>query len=93
MDFEKYGTIITELYKREDRPLPFFVLLKNSYDYIDLRKDGMIDIVEWTNAFGYERKIRFNKKRNKEAKRQLIKLRKCETSNDVINIYKENSKN
>ena len=90
MDFEKYRTIITELYKREDRPMPNFALLKNTYDYIDLRKDGMIDMVEWTNAFGgMKGKLDAIKPKSSQQKRQLNKLRKWETSNDVINIYKE----
>ena len=94
MDFEKYRTIITELYKREDRPMPNFALLKNTYDYIDLRKDGMIDMIEWTNAFGgMKGKLDAIKPKNSQHKRQLKKLRKWETSNDVINIYKEISKN
>ena len=94
MDFEKYRTIITELYKREDRPMPNFALLKNTYDYIDLRKDGMIDMVEWTNAFGgMKGKLDAIKPKSSQQKRQLNKLRKWETSNDVINIYKELSKN
>ena len=94
MDFEKYRTIIIELYKREDRPMPNFALLKNTFDYIDLRKDGMIDMVEWTNAFGdMKGKLDAIKPRNVEHKRQLKKLRRWETSNDVINIYKEISKN
>jgi len=94
MDFEKYRAIITELYKREDRPMPNFALLKNTYDYIDLRKDGMIDMIEWTNAFGgMKGKLDAIKPKNSQHKRQLKKLRKWETSNDVINIYKEISKN
>ena len=52
MDFEKYRAIIAELYKREEREIPNFALLKNTYDFIDLKKDGLIDMVEWTNAFG-----------------------------------------
>ena len=94
MDFDKYRAIITELYRREDRPMPNFALLKNTYDFIDLRKDGMIDMVEWTNAFGAMKgKLDAIKPRNAQHKRQLNKLRKWETSNDVINIYKEISKN
>jgi len=89
-----YRAIITELYKREDRPMPNFALLKNTYDYIDLRKDGMIDMIEWTNAFGgMKGKLDAIKPKNSQHKRQLKKLRKWETSNDVINIYKEISKN
>ena len=94
MDFEKYRAIVTEIYKREDRPMPNFALLKNTYDYIDLRKDGMIDMVEWTNAFGdLKGKLDAIRPKNREQKRQLKKLRKWETSNDVINIYKEIAKN
>jgi len=94
MDFEKYRAIVTELYKREDRPMPNFALLKNTYDYIDLKKDGLIDMVEWTNAFGNMKgKLDAIKPKNNEHKKQLQKLRKWETSNDVINIYKEIAKN
>jgi Ca2+-binding EF-hand superfamily protein len=94
MDFEKYRAIITELYKREDRPMPNFALLKNTYDYIDLRKDGLIDMVEWTNAFGNMKgKLDAFKPKNTDHKKQIQKLRKWETSNDVINIYKEIAKN
>ena len=94
MDFEKYRTIIAELYKREERPIPNFALLKNTYDFIDLRKDGLIDMVEWTNAFGNMKgKLDAIKPKNKEHIRQLKKLRKWETSNDIINIYKDISRN
>ena len=94
MDFEKYRTIIGELYKREERPIPNFALLKDTYDYIDLRKDGLIDMVEWTNAFGnIKGKLDAIKPKNKNHKRQLNKLRKWETSNDIINIYKDISRN
>ena len=94
MDFEKYRAIITELYKREDRPMPNFALLKNTYDYIDLKKDGMIDMVEWTNAFGgMKGKLDAIKPKTIDHKRQLKKLRKWETSNDIINIYKEIARN
>ena len=82
-----------KFYKREEfydyifnnKPMPNFALLKNTYDYIDLRKDGMIDMVEWTNAFGdMKGKLDAIKPKNKEVKRQLKKLRKWETSNDII---------
>ena len=93
MDFEKYRAIISELYKREEKPMPNFALLKNTYDFIDLRKDGLIDMVEWTNAFGNMKgKLDAIKPKNKEQKKQLKKLRKWETSNDIISIYKDISR-
>ena len=94
MDFEKYRAIIAELYKREEREIPNFALLKNTYDFIDLKKDGLIDMVEWTNAFGNMKgKLDAIKPKNKEHRRQLRKLRKWETSNDVINMYKDIARN
>ena len=94
MDFEKYRAIISELYRREERPIPNFALLKNTYDFIDLRKDGLIDMVEWTNAFGNMKgKLDAIKPKNKEHRKQLKKLRKWETSNDIINIYKDIARN
>ena len=51
-------------------------------------------MVEWTNAFGNMKgKLDAIKPKNKEHKRQLKKLRKWETSNDIINIYKDISRN
>ena len=94
MDFEKYRTIIAELYRREERPMPNFALLKNTYDFIDLKKDGLIDMIEWTNAFGnIKGKLDAIKPKNSEHKKQLKKLRKWETSNDIINIYKDIARN
>ena len=94
MDFEKYRAIISELYKREERPIPNFALLKSTYDFIDLRKDGLIDMVEWTNSFGNMKgKLDAIKPKNKEQRKQLKKLRKWETSNDIISIYKDIARN
>ena len=94
MDFEKFRTIVAELYKREQKPIPNFALLKNTYDYIDLRKDGLIDMVEWTNAFGgMQGKLDAIRPKSKKQKNQLTNLRRWETSNDVINIYKEIARN
>ena len=96
MDFDKYKTIIIEMYNRESKPIPNFTTLKNTFDYIDMKKDGFIDMGEWTNAFGnvsgkldaYNSENISNKRKN-----QVNVLRKWETSNNVINIYKAISKN
>ena len=39
------------MYSRENQKLPNFSLVKNAYDTLDLRKDGIIDIKEWCIAF------------------------------------------
>lgn len=51
MDINKFKQLVTDLYQRETRPAPNFNLIKNAYDYIDLRKDGVIDINEWQKTF------------------------------------------
>ena len=52
LDFEKFKNIIFDMYKRNEQKLPNFTLLKNAFDIIDLRKDGIIDINEWCKALG-----------------------------------------
>ena len=52
LDFEKYKNLIYDMYKRDERTFPNFTLIKNSYDIIDLRKDGIIDMNEWMRSFG-----------------------------------------
>jgi hypothetical protein len=51
MDFNKFKLIITDLFERETKPVPNFALIKNAFEYIDLRKDGILDMNEWLKAF------------------------------------------
>ena len=83
MDFDTFKSIIGELYKRELRPNLNFVLLKETFNIIDQRKDGYIDMNEWTNSFG-KNKGKLDLILNK---RQINALRKWETSDNVIGIY------
>ena len=53
IDFDKFKNIIFGMYIRDNKELPNFVLIKNAYDALDLRKDGIIDIKEWCIAFAY----------------------------------------
>ena len=50
IDFEKYKNLIFDMYTRNRQEIPNFILIKNSYDALDLRKDGIIDIKEWCIA-------------------------------------------
>ena len=52
MDFDKFKNIIFDMYSKSEIKIPSFTLIKNAFDEIDLRKDGIIDINEWTKAFG-----------------------------------------
>jgi Ca2+-binding EF-hand superfamily protein len=51
MDFNKFKQIIITLFERDCKPIPNFALLKNAFEFIDLRKDGIIDMNEWIKAF------------------------------------------
>ena len=52
IDFENFKNIIFDMYTKNEQPLPNFTLIKNAFDTIDLRKDGMIDINEWCKVLG-----------------------------------------
>ena len=51
IDFEKFKNVIFDMYIRNKQQPPNFILIKNAYDTLDLRKDGIIDIKEWCIAF------------------------------------------
>ena len=52
MDFDKFKNLISDMYSRDEMKMPSFTLIKNAFDEIDLRKDGILDINEWCKAFG-----------------------------------------
>ena len=87
IDFDKFKKIIYDLYKREKRDGPSYAVLKYVYDYIDIRKDGIIDINEWNKIFaGAEGKLDLTA--DEVIPSQLRILRQWETSNYIIEIYK-----
>jgi Ca2+-binding EF-hand superfamily protein len=85
MDFEKFKKIIYDVYKREAKPVLTYPVMKYIYDYIDIRKDGIIDLNEWNKVFA----ISEGKLDYEYAKPEKIKiLREWETSKEIIEIYK-----
>ena len=102
MDFDKYKNIIIDMYNREEKKLPNFTLIKNSFDTIDLRKDGIIDMREWCKAFasyngnldykkesvtnGLEFYDKESKSSSKTSHNRKI-LRDWETSGDVSYLF------
>ena len=85
MDFDKFKKIIHDVYTRESKPTPTYPVLKYIYDYIDVRKDGVIDLNEWSKVFATsEGKLDYE-----QAKPEKMKiLREWETSREIIEIYK-----
>ena len=92
IDFDKFKKIIYDLYKRELRTSPPYSVLKYVYDYIDIRKDGLIDLNEWNQIFS-RAESKLDLPSDIVLQKQLNILRKWETSNDLIEIYKLISKN
>ena len=75
--------MVMDMYRRDLRQGPNFALIKNAYDALDLRKDGVIDMNEWTNSFGRN----MGKLDLLKVSPQISALRKWETSDGVISIY------
>ena len=89
LDFNEYKSLVCDLFTREKKDLPNFTLLKNSFDYLDLRKDGEIDMNEWLRSFGnISSNLDINENKNK-----INQLKKWEVSNDLQKIYVEISRN
>ena len=89
MDFDTFNKIIIDLYKRENRsyPAPTYSFIKSMFDYIDIRKDSLIDIKEWNKVFeNIEGKLDDDNDINKS-------LRKWEMSSNMTEIYKIIAKN
>ena len=89
MDFETFKKIVIDLYKREYRsyPPPPYSLIKSMFDFIDIRKDSIIDLNEWNKTFcEFEGKLDCENDKNNN-------LKKWETSNDIFEIYKLIAKN
>ena len=84
MEFETFKKIVIDVYKRENRscPPPPYSLLKSMYDFIDIRKDNIIDINEWNKTFcEFEGKLDYEIDKSNG-------LKKWEATNNLMEIYK-----
>ena len=88
IDFEQFKKIVYELYFKERQKEPNYPILKSMYDFIDVRKDGVIDFNEWNKVFAVT-----------ESNLDAIKgpgtqfVRDWEGSEELADIYKLISKN
>ena len=95
IDFQKYHNFLNDLYTKNEQEILNFALIKNTFDYIDLRKDGIIDYNEWNKAFSmvngkldlvYE-KIANDEKELNYIKKYKNELRLWENSDDITQKY------
>ncbi len=88
LDFEAFKRLIFELYFKERQKEPNFPLMKAIFDFIDIRKDGVIDFNEWNRIFAIT-----------ESNLDVIKgpgsqyIRDWEGSEELADVYKLISKN
>ena len=95
IDFQKYRNMIIDLYTRNEQEIPNFALIKNTFDTIDLRKDGIIDYNEWAKAFSMvngKLDLAYEKFSNNINELNTIKnykneLRQWENSDDIQSKY------
>ena len=56
LDFSKFTRLVNRLCELSGENVPVFSVLKDLYDIIDIRKDGVVDMREWLNTFKGEAK-------------------------------------
>ena len=87
--------MLYDLYTKNEQELPNFALIKNTFDFIDLRKNGIIDYYEWNKAFtmvngkldlAYE-KISNDVKELDYMKKYKNELRMWENSDDITQKF------
>lgn len=51
MKFEEFSKLVTYIYQQNGQEQLVFPMIKELFDYIDCRQDGVIDIHEWMQTF------------------------------------------
>ena len=82
--------MICDLYRRDSLNEPNFALIKNSFDFLDQRKNGVLELNEWIRTFS-QVKSDLDIKETNEMK--LQQLREWECSNNLEKIYNEINRN
>ena len=51
MNFEEFQNMVRELYRLANEPLPEYAIIKELFEFIDVRKDQRLDYQEWVQTF------------------------------------------
>ena len=51
MKQEEFNSLIEYVYQKNGEQQPVFAVVKELFDFIDRRQDGVIDINEWMQSF------------------------------------------
>ena len=90
LDFNEYQSMICDLFRRESLNEPNFALIKNSFDFIDQRKNAVLELNEWIRTFS---QIKSDLDISEVNEMKLQQLREWECSNNLEKIYNEINRN
>jgi Ca2+-binding EF-hand superfamily protein len=90
LDFNEYQSMICDLFRRESLNEPNFALIKNSFDFIDQRKNAVLELNEWIRTFS---QVKSDLDINEANEMKLQQLREWECSNNLEKIYNEINRN
>jgi Ca2+-binding EF-hand superfamily protein len=51
LDYPAFSGLVNKLYSLGGEPAPSFTVVKDLFELIDIRSDGVLDIKEWLNSF------------------------------------------
>lgn len=51
LTYDDFNNFIKELSRMSHEEVPAFSAIKDLFDFIDMKKDGVIDVNEWTQTF------------------------------------------
>lgn len=51
LSFEQFRNLIDQLYRLAGEEVPPFAIIKDLFEFIDKRRDGLLDLTEWMDAF------------------------------------------
>lgn len=51
LTYEQFSQMVIKLFQLDREEAPSFPLIKDMFDFIDIRRDGIIDMSEWMQSF------------------------------------------
>lgn len=93
MTFEQFKKLINDLYQKTNEPLPTYDILRDLFQFIDLRKDGILDIHEWMQTFrGLEEKTTFySSPKENDTKSEVRSIKTPGTLQEILKYSPENT--